>query len=421
MNDEKDDIRALRILHIEDSPKDAEIIRERLIDAGFAMQIDWASNEQEFTTFLKSGSYDIILADYQLPAFDGEAALRLTKLICPDTPFICVSGAVGEEKAVELLKLGATDYVLKSRVAKLPLAMQRALREVEERTARRLAEATLLSYNEKLLSQNDQLLVTEEMLRVQIGEYVVSQELLKEAKTAAEAASYAKSQFLKIMSHELRTPMNGVLGMAQLLGMTDLTEEQRDYLAILTKTGKSLTLLLSDILELARIVDGTLRLEQTKFGLRASIDQVVAIHRSQADEKGLDFRMTVSPDVPDLLVGDPLRLRQILQNLLGNAVKFTSSGSVSLSASVTELHNTSMILELAVQDTGIGISSEKLDDIFNSFAQENNTDTRPYGGAGLGLTLSKRLVELMGGSIHVESSLGYGSKFRLVIPFTVID
>ncbi len=421
MNDEKDDIRALRILHIEDSPKDAEIIRERLIDAGFAMQIDWATNEQEFTTFLQSGHYDLVLADYQLPAFDGEAALRLSKLICPDTPFICVSGAVGEEKAVELLKQGATDYVLKSRVAKLPLAMQRALKEVEERTARRLAEATLLSYNEKLISQNDQLLATEEMLRVQIGEYVVSQELLKEAKTAAEAASYAKSQFLKIMSHELRTPMNGVLGMAQLLGMTDLTEEQREYLAILTKSGKSLTLLLSDILELARIVDGTLRLEQIKFGLRASIDQVVAIHRTLADEKGLDFRVTVAPEVPDVLVGDPLRLRQILQNLLGNAVKFTSSGCVSLSANVTEQQSRSMILELAVQDTGIGISSEKLDDIFNSFAQENNTDTRPYGGAGLGLTLSKRLVELMGGSIHVESSLGYGSKFRLVIPFTVID
>ena len=421
MNNENGDIRSLRILHIEDSPQDAEIIRERLIDAGFAMHIDWATNEQEFMTFLQGGHYDIILADYQLPAFDGDAALRLTKSICPDTPFICVSGAVGEEKAVELLKLGATDYVLKSRVAKLPLAMQRALKEVEERTARRLAEATLLSYNERLISQNDQLLATEEMLRVQIGEYVVSQELLKEAKTAAEAASYAKSQFLKIMSHELRTPMNGVLGMAQLLGMTDLTEEQREYLAILTKTGKSLTLLLSDILELARIVDGTLKLEQTKFGLRASIDQVVATHRPQAEEKGLDFRVTVSPEVPDVLVGDPLRLRQILQNLLSNAVKFTSSGYVSLSARVTELQSGSMILELAVQDTGIGISSEKLDDIFNSFAQENNTDTRPYGGAGLGLTLSKRLVELMGGSIHVESSLGYGSKFRLVIPFTVID
>jgi sigma-B regulation protein RsbU (phosphoserine phosphatase) len=132
MNDEKNTERPLRILHVEDSPMDAEIIRERLIDAGFSLQMDWAANKREFTTFLQRGGYDLILADYRLPAFDGAAALRMTKSFCPGVPFICVSGAIGEEKAVELLKQGATDYVLKDRLYRLPLAVQRALDEVRE-------------------------------------------------------------------------------------------------------------------------------------------------------------------------------------------------------------------------------------------------------------------------------------------------
>ncbi|HIJ86438.1 MAG TPA: DUF3365 domain-containing protein [Desulfuromonadales bacterium] len=305
-------------------------------------------------------------------------------------------------------------------------AAQEALEEQsvvlgEELVERKVAEAALLVSKEELLDQNDQLLATEEMLRVQIEEFEVSQVLLKEAKIAAEAASRAKSQFLAIMNHELRTPMNGVLGMAQLLAMTDLTQEQRDYVVILTKSGKNLTLLISDILELSRLVDGTLRLEQTTFSLRASIDQVAAAHRHQADEKGLDFRVMVSPDVPDVLVGDPLRLRQILQNLVGNAVKFTESGCVSVSASVTERQSRTMILELAVQDTGIGIAPDKREVIFDPFIQVDASDTRTFGGAGLGLALCKRLTELMGGTIHVESTEGCGTLFQVLIPFTVTD
>ncbi len=273
---------------------------------------------------------------------------------------------------------------------------------------------TLAKDGEFRITLND---ITERKLVEQ--KLLESNHLLNEAKIAAEAASYAKGQFLSIMSHELHTPMNGVLGMAQLLEMTDLTNKQREYLGALKLSGKNLTQLINDILELSRIVDGTLMLELTEFDLRSSIAQVVDIQRPQADGKSLDLTVTVSHDIPDLLVGDPLRLRQILLNLLHNAVKFTETGRVAVTARVKEHHNTTMILQVTVQDTGIGIAPDKLKVIFEPFAQENGSSTRMYGGAGLGLTLCKRLVELMGGTIHVESTEGCGSLFQLLIPFVV--
>src|ERR1035437_6861298 len=164
MNDEKVAERPLRILHLEDSRKDAEIIRARLNDAGLSMQMDWAANKQEFTAFLQRGEYDLVLADYQLPNFDAPAALLLTKSLCPGIPFIAITGAVGEEEAVELIKLGATDYVLKDRLVKLPQAIERALNEVRERQVRRQAEESLRRLNRELqaLSNCNQVLVRAE-------------------------------------------------------------------------------------------------------------------------------------------------------------------------------------------------------------------------------------------------------------------
>jgi len=409
----------LNLLIIEDSEDDALLLEHELSKSGFDLVSERVDTPEAMKAALLAKKWDVVVSDYVMPRFSALNALQVLKESGCDIPFIIVSGKIGEETAVEAMKAGAADYIPKDRFDKLPMKIQRALKEVEERTARRLAEAALLQSNKEILNQNFKLQANEQMLRVQIEEYDVSQKHLQAAIIASETANYAKSQFLAIMSHELRTPMNGVLGYAQLLEMTDLTGEQRKYLATLKRSGENLTLLIRDILELSRIVDGKLMLEQTEFGLLSCIAQVVASQRPHADAKCLDFICTVSPDVPDVLVGDPLRLRQILLNLLKNAIKFTAAGRVSVTASVKERQSTTMILELTVRDTGIGIAPDKLGVIFDPFIQVDGSDTRRYGGAGLGLTLCQRLVELMGGTIHVESSVGHGTLFQLLIPFAV--
>jgi len=248
-----------------------------------------------------------------------------------------------------------------------------------------------------------------------IAELERTQKQLIDAREAALAASHAKSEFLSSMSHEIRTPMTAILGMADLIGETDLDEEQRKFLDVMTNNGNSLLQLINDVLDLAKVESGRLTLEQVGFDLGDLMNTVGEALAVRAHEKGLELAIRVLPEAPAELVGDPLRIRQILINLVGNAVKFTERGSVT--ASVGLEPGDSRFLHFSVADTGIGIRPELAESIFSDFTQADASTTRQYGGSGLGLAIAKRLVAMMDGRIWVESELGKGSTFHFTTRF----
>jgi signal transduction histidine kinase/CheY-like chemotaxis protein len=320
-----------------------------------------------------------------------------------------------------LYSLGAFPLILLFATVALDRMRLRAIRFEEKYAESDRLRDRLEHQNRRLSEEIARREALEQDLRDNTHRLEEMAESLKTSVARAEDASRAKSDFLAAMSHEIRTPMNGIIGMTELALETPLTEEQRDCLLVVNSSADGLLTIINDILDFSKIEAGKLAVESIDLDLHTLITEVMRSLRVKAQEKSLELLSDLSPAVPRRLIGDPGRLRQILVNLLNNAIKFTGDGEVALSVDARRIAEDQVEVHFAVRDTGIGIAAENQRLIFDAFSQEDGSITRRFGGTGLGLTISNRLVGLMGGRIWVESVLGEGSTFHVTLPLGVAD
>jgi PAS domain S-box-containing protein len=535
----------ISILILEDDASDFELMKRELRSIGLYSTVEWAHDRETFLSALDKFTPDLILLDYSLPGFDGLSALAFVRQRFPNMPAIIVSGAIGEEVAIETLKAGAIDYVLKQHLSRLGPVIQRALQEAEQLSERKRMEEELKRHSElldlapvlvldidgritlwntgaeemygwnaeetigrisndllktefpmplekiiaelmksghwrgelshtmhdgshiivsshwilqkdsqgkpvailevnnditdrkraeeelrrardeleqrvrertaELSDAKENLEVINEELKVEIIEHEKTEKELLKAKEAAEAAVEAKAAFLANMSHELRTPLNAVIGYSSLLLDDNLTSEQKENIESIKNGGEALLAIISDILEFSRAEKERIALENQPFSLKRCIEESLDIVAVQAGQKGLNLAYTINYGTPDTIIGDPGRIRQILVNLLSNSVKFTDIGDISISVTAVAVEGNKQQIVFAVKDTGIGMPRDKMDRLFQPFTQLEYVISRKRDGAGLGLAICKKHVELMGGEIWAESE-GKGSTFRFTLP-----
>jgi protein-histidine pros-kinase len=492
----------IHILNLEDSAQDAELIQICLNTGGMNCDVLLVDSRETYMAALDRGGFDVILSDYSLISFDGLSALRIAKEKCPETPFILVSGFLGEEAAIECLKMGATDYVLKQRLSRLAPCIKRALQEAGELKARKMAEAQMrlqstaleaaanaimitdrdgviiwvnpafwkltgfssqeaIGQTPRLLKSGlpdqvfyenlwktilageawtgeivnrhkDGTLYTEEQIitpvrdkRGDISHFIAIKQNISQRKrfeqtlqknVELEDASRMKSEFLASMSHELRTPLNAIIGFTGTLLMKlpgPLTADQDSQLKTVQTNAKHLLSLISDLLDVAKMESGKVELSLEPVSCRQVVDDVASSMRTLAQNKGLQFEVKL-PEKDFVLTTNRRALSQIIINLTKNAIKFTDKGAIQIEIGQVQKDGR-MLTEIAVNDTGVGIRTEDQTKLFESFTKVNGQRAKRHEGTGLGLHLSQKLAQLLGGRISFQSEYGKGSTFTLAI------
>jgi signal transduction histidine kinase/HPt (histidine-containing phosphotransfer) domain-containing protein len=400
--------------------------------AGEDRNIVLAASGREALKQILKVDFAIVLLDIRMPDMDGFETATLIRQLkrSRHLPIMFLTAAYEDMRSMfRGYEVGAVDYivkpvdpaVLKSKVAVFVDLYQKSAELATQVQQRRNAERKLYKLNEeleaKVRDRTASLIVANEQLRREVDMRKQVEEDLKKAMLAAEAANLAKSAFLANMSHEIRTPMNAIIGMTELARQTLLTTEQREYLDFVQASADSLLTVINDILDFSKIEAGKLEIESIGFSLRTAINEAIKTLALEAHRKGLEMRFEIAPHTPESLVGEPTRLRQILLNLVGNAIKFTERGEVAIHVWPQMSEDDALTCHFTVSDTGMGIPEDKLATIFAPFLQADTSTTRLHGGTGLGLTISARLVEMMQGKIWVESQVGKGSTFHFTVRF----
>lgn len=505
----------IKLLVIDDDEVDKMHLKKSLKNCGFNYELTEYENIDANTDVVFFSAFDCIFLDYLLPGTNGLSLLKTIRDSGVKTPIVIVTSQGNESIAVELMKAGASDYIVKNdinaqslgQVLRNMLYIRRITREREEAelalriSESRLAEAqrmakignwelnvekqsmfcsdeifNILELEEKQMPpsmefflnfvhhedhpivekfwlealkgntvKSDYRVITRkgssryahsqanpvknpngQVIRVfgttqDITERKLAEQEISNAKTLAENSMKVREVFLANMSHEIRTPMNAILGFTRLLYETNPSQEQKGFIDAIHFSGENLLVIINDILDLSKIQSGKMTIEKCEFNLHELLTGIIAIIRPKAQEKGLKLITKIDQHIPSTIKGDPVRLNQVLTNLISNAIKFTPKGSVTLEINSTASENQDVLLEFKVKDTGIGIPVDKQSQIFENFVQASNDTTRKYGGTGLGLAIVKNLVELQDGKVSVHSQPNAGSTFTVHLPFEKVD
>jgi signal transduction histidine kinase len=420
---------------VDDSPTIVRQLVKILEEVGLTC-VSSSDGEKGYEVLRQDTTFDLIILDQHMPKLTGiELCHKIrNELNRGLIPILFITGTTDREEIANIFRAGANDYIAKpfaaeeivARVSthlatyRLILENQRVLEQLKEAHHEVIEGARILEH--RVTERTEELRIINKQLQDEIEVRKEKERELEQSIVVAQTALRVKSEFLANMSHEIRTPLNGILGMTDQVLDTQITEEQRELLSTVSVSGVALLNIVNDILDFSKIEAGKLSIANEPFNLHSLIKRVCSIVKPRSDEKEQSFIVDITPHVPQMVRGDEVRLGQILMNLLANAIKFTpQEGGVVFRIYTKRITPACVDIAFAITDSGIGISSEKIDAIFEAFQQEDSSTTRKFGGTGLGLSISRKLAELMSGELDVQSTQGVGSIFTLTLPCPTVQ